>query len=211
MAVIFLATIFYSLPLGIALGMGISLLEVIRHATKPRIQILGKVPGTANQFENAETSPYLLEFVEGCLIVKIPEPLTFANTGQLRNRLRRVELYGSTAAHPALPRVRAEEHNRNIIFDVHGVTGMDGAGAQVLAEIVAGYVDRGVRVFFSRVPGPRTRVHKLFVRSGIVEKVGGLRHFVKSVEEALDLALAPEPRGVDVSGDEYRDGEETLV
>lgn len=187
MFLIFGATIFYSLPLGVALGMGLSILSVIRHATKPRIQILGKVPNTNDQFENAEENPQGLEFVEGCLIVKIPEPLTFANTGDLKSRLRRLELYGTTSAHPALPPVRSEMHNQNIIFDVHGVTGMDGSGAQVLSEIVDGYVSRGVRVFFCRVPSPQTPVFKLFEKSGIVKRCGGLRHFVKNVEEALKM------------------------
>jgi MFS superfamily sulfate permease-like transporter len=187
MFLIFGATIFYSLPLGIALGMGLSILSVIRHSTKPRIQILGKVPGTTDHFENAEDNPQSLEFIEGCLIVKIPEPLTFANTGDLKTRLRRLELTGSTDAHPALPRIRPVEHNKNIIFDVHGVTGMDGSGAQVLTEIVEGYVSRGVRVFFCRVPNKRSGLWKLFERSGIVEKCGGEDHFVRSVDEALKM------------------------
>ena len=187
MFIIFAATVFYSLTLGIALGVGLSLLSVIKHATKPRIQILGKVPGTDSQFENAEANPQALEFIEGCLIVKMPEPLTFANTGDLKNRLRRLELYGTTAAHPALPRVRAVEHNQNVIFDVHGVTGLDGSGTQVLAEIVDGYVSKGTRVFFCRVPNENSPVFKMFEKSGIVERCGGLRHFVKSVDEALRM------------------------
>src|SRR5436305_12889553 len=116
MLIIVLATIFYSLSLGIAIGVGLSVISVIKHSTRPRIQILGRVPGT-DKFENAELRADKLEYIEGCLIVKIPEPLTFANTGDLKNRLRRLELYGITGAHPALPRVRAEEHNRNVIFD----------------------------------------------------------------------------------------------
>jgi len=187
MFIIFASTILYSLPLGIALGIGLSILSVIRHATKPRIQILGKVPGTQDQFENAEENPQTVEFVEGCLIVKIPEPLTFANTGDLKNRLRRLELYGTTAAHPALPRVRSPEHNKNIIFDVHGVTSIDGSGTQVLTEIVESYIDRGDRVFFCRVPKPSSQVYKMFEKSGIVKKTGGHRHFVKSVDEALRM------------------------
>ena len=187
MVLIFGATVFYSLTLGIALGVGLSLLSVIRHATKPRIQILGKVPDTDGQFENAEENPQALEFIEGCLIVKIPEPLTFANTGDLKSRLRRLELYGSTAAHPALPRVRDPKHNRNIIFDVHGVTGLDGSGTQVLAEIVESYVSRGTRVFFCRVPKETSPVFRMFIRSGIVERCGGMRHFVRSVDEALKM------------------------
>ncbi|KAK7548825.1 sulfate transporter family-domain-containing protein [Phyllosticta paracitricarpa] len=213
MLVIFLVTIFWDLKKGIAVGIGLSLLRVIRHSTRPRIQILGRVPGTTDRFENAElgfvngdpdhpdATPQALEFIEGALIVKIPEPLTFANTGDLRNRLKRLEHHGTGAAHPALPRVRDDAHNANIIFDVHGVTSLDGAGAQVLAEIVAGYVERGVRVFFCRVRRNNTStstttnkngtahddVWRLFVDSGIVETVGGESHFVESVGEAIRL------------------------
>jgi MFS superfamily sulfate permease-like transporter len=188
MFIIFLSTIFYSLSLGIALGIGLSILALIKHSTKARIQILGKIPGSQERFENAELDPESIEFIEGCLICKIPEPLTFANTGELKTRLRRLEFYGTNAAHPALPRVRAEEHNRNIIFDVHGVTSIDGSGTQVLTEIVEAYVKRGVRVFFCRLPRRRSKVFKKFEMSGIVELVGGKGHFVDSVDEALRLS-----------------------
>ncbi|QSS58915.1 sulfate transporter [Histoplasma capsulatum] len=194
MLIIFFSTIFYSLYLGIALGIGLSILQIIRHATKPRIQILGKVYGTKDRFENAEVQPEKVEFIDGCLIVKIPEPLTFANTGDLKNRLRRLEFYGTTAAHPALPRVRPPEHNRNMIFDIHGVTSIDGSGIQVLSEIVQGYVDQGVRVFFCRYPQPGTEIFRMMEKSGIVDAVGGATHFVRSVDEALQLT---EPVEVD--------------
>ena len=185
MAMIFLATMFYSLTLGMALGVGVSLLMVIQHSTRPRIQILGRIPGT-HRFENAEHAGSQLEFIEGCLIVKIPEPLTFANTGELRARLRRLEFYGSSKAHPALPRLRSHEANRNIIFDIHGVTSIDGAGTQVLEEIVRSYRERGVGIFFSRGPTRRdSPVWRLMESSGIVELCGGETHFVNDVDEAL--------------------------
>ncbi|KAM3088867.1 hypothetical protein ACMFMG_000490 [Clarireedia jacksonii] len=204
MFIIFASTIFYSLSLGIAIGIGLSLLSVIKHSTRPRIQILGRIPGT-NRFENAEENPDKLEFIEGCLIVKIPEPLTFANTGELKNRLRRLELYGTTNAHPALPRVRSPEHNKNVIFDVHGVTGLDGSGTQVLEEIVRGYRDRGVRVFFSRVPPEGSPIWELFVASGILDICGGRGHFVKDVDQALRLTeMEADPDGgyANMAGDE---------
>jgi MFS superfamily sulfate permease-like transporter len=199
MLVIVLATIFFSLTLGIAIGVGLSLLLVIRHATRPRIQILGRIPGT-QRFENAEENPDRLEFFEGCLIVKIPEPLTFANTGELKNRLRRLELYGTTAAHPALPRLRREESNRHVIFDIHGVTSMDGSGTQVLEEIVRGYVERGVRVFFSRGPTPTHPVWLLIQRAGIVDLVGGPEHFVDDVQDALKLTEAEHVAEIEAAG-----------
>jgi MFS superfamily sulfate permease-like transporter len=188
MVLIFLSTIFWNLKIGIAVGIGLSLLRVLRHSTRPRIQILGRVPGTTDKFENAERySGHRLEFVEGVLIVKIPEPLTFANTGDLKARLRRLEEHGTGKAHPALPPIRRKEHNQNVVFDVHGVTSLDGAGAQILMEIVKSYREQGVRVFFCRVPHERSSVWQLFVKSGIVELCGGRDHFVQSVEIALRL------------------------
>ena len=201
MTIIVLATIFFSLSFGMAIGVGLSLLQVIRHATRPRIQILGRIPGT-NRFENAEANLDRLEFIEGCLIVKIPEPLTFANTGELKTRLRRLELYGSSEAHPALPRLRREDWNRNIIFDIHGVTSLDGSGTQVLEEIVRDYRQRGVRIFFSRGPGHDSEVGRLLRCSGIIELAGGERHFVDDVHEALKLTETEE-RSEPAAPDDY--------
>jgi len=188
MFIIFLSTIFYSISVGIALGISLSLLAVVKHAAKPRIQILGRVQGQPNRFENAENAADQVEHIEGCLIVKIPEPLTFANTGDLRTRLRRLEQYGTNQAHPSLPRVRHEDNNRIVIFDVHGVTSIDGSGTQVLAEIVKAYVDNGARVIFCRLPHRRHQVYSRFEDSGIVEMCGGSQHFVSSVDEALKLS-----------------------
>ncbi|KAI0508833.1 sulfate transporter family-domain-containing protein [Xylaria bambusicola] len=187
MSVIVLVTVLFSLNLGIAIGIGLSLLEVVRHATRPRIQILGRVPNS-DRFANAEEHPEQVEFIEGCLIVKIPEPLTFANTGDLKSRLRRIERYGTNMAHPALPRLRPQHSNRNIIFDIHGVTSMDGSGTQVLEEIVRKYRQQGVRVFFSRAPSRNHKVWKLLEWSGIVALVGGEHLFVDDIQDALRMA-----------------------
>lgn len=206
MFVIVLTTIFYSLNMGIAVGIGVSLLQVIRHATRPRIQILGRIPGT-QRFENAEDNPERLEFVEGCLIVKIPEPLTFANTGELRTRLRRLEMYGTGKAHPALPRLRHEDSNRNIVFDIHGVTSLDGSGTMVLEEIVRTYRERGVRVFFSRCPNrgkANSKVWRRMVRSGIVDLVGGEGQFVDDVQEALKMTEVEDGGEAVVTGERGR-------
>nr|OQO21958.1 hypothetical protein B0A51_12278 [Rachicladosporium sp. CCFEE 5018] len=184
MLLIFLTTFFWNLRIGIAVGIGLSLLRLLRHSTRPRIQILGRVPGT-NDFENAELAPGELEMVQHCLVIKIPEPLTFANTGSLKDRLSRLENHGTSAAHPALPKVRRAEHNENVIFDIHGVTAMDPAAAQVLVEIVGSYVERGVGVWFCRVPSRRSEVWRLLQVSGVVEVVGGEGHFVQSVDQAL--------------------------
>lgn len=188
MTLIFLTTFFWNLRVGIIVGIGLSLLRLLRHSTRPRIQILGRVPGTGEHghesvFESAESEE--VEFVAHCLIVKIPEPLTFANTGSLKDRLKRLEDHGTSAAHPALPKVRNTSHNQNIIFDVHGVTSMDPAACQVLLEIVRDYVERGTRVLFCRIPSRKSEIWRLMQVSGIVESCGGEKGFLRSVDEAL--------------------------
>ena len=191
MTLIFITTFLWNLKIGIAVGIGLSLLRVLKHSTRPRIQILGRVTGTKD-FESAELfnqaseeGDVRVEMVPHCLIVKIPEPLTFANTGSLKDRLRRLEDHGTGGAHPALPKIRQQEHNQNVIFNVHGVTSLDPAACQVLLEIVQSYVDRGTRVFFCRVPGRRTEVWRLMQVSGIVELCGGEKNFLRSVDDAL--------------------------
>ncbi|GMG39836.1 unnamed protein product [Ambrosiozyma monospora] len=127
------------------------------------------------------TNPYpfpRLEDREGCLIVKIPEPLTFTNTSDLKGRLKRIELYGSVNSHPATSTSPSNNTNtnimannetnalldqsqqlqqpqtrqiRHIVFDLHGMTSLDSSAAQILLEIIANYQKRAINVFFCRV------------------------------------------------------------
>lgn len=155
-------TIFYSVDAGIALGSGYSLIRVIKHSAQSRIHILGKLDDS-DRFLNAETESSTsdsasmishskkIRQVEGCLIVKIPEPLTFTNTSDLRTRLKRLERYGSASTHPATPRRRLKSMTRFVVFDMEGMTGCDSSAAQILLEIVENYKKRGIFVFFTRV------------------------------------------------------------
>lgn len=203
MLLIFLTTFFWNLRIGIIVGIGLSLLRLLKHATRPRIQILGKVPHTDGEYENAEMMPGSVEFVPHCLIVKIPEPLTFANTGSLKDRLRRLEDHGTGHPSAGLRRGAAQkprEHNQNIIFDVHGVTGLDPAASQVLLEIVKAYIERGTSVYFCRIPSRKTEVWRLLNVTGIVELCGGESHFLRSVDEALRAAEQRQAGGPPVAG-----------
>lgn len=203
MLLVFLTTFFWSLRGGIIVGIIFSLIRLMKHATRPRVQILGRVPGT-REFENAEVLAQEghIEMVPHSLIVKIPEPLTFANTGSLKDRLKRLEDHGTAYAHPALPSVRGKEHNKNVVFDIHGVTGMDYAAAQVLVEIVRDYIDRGTAVYFCRIPSKKSKVWKLFEKSGIVDLCGGEHNFYRSVDAAL---RATEKRGMGTFQDYLQD------
>ncbi|CCG82559.1 Putative uncharacterized protein [Taphrina deformans PYCC 5710] len=190
MALVFVFTLVVSLEFGISVGVAISLLRVIKHSQSPRIQVLGRVPGTKEYVpvdENAEE----VEHIDGFLLVRIPEPLIFANTGQLKDRLRRLELYGNTRVHPSEPPRRSAEHNARIIFDCNGMSGIDAAAAQIFAEIVSEYVNRGVSVYFVRVNRKNKRLWALFQDSGIVALVQGEGHFGESISDVLENYTRP--------------------
>lgn len=123
---------------------------------------------------------YALEEIEGCLIVKIPEPLTFTNTNDLRSRLKRVEMYGSTKAHPALKRVRDISMTKYIIFDLDGMTEIDSLAGQILVKLLEGYRERQIRLFFVRVNKNlkmRKRLQNVGVFSMLMDDLAAVRYF----------------------------------
>ena len=183
-----LVSIFYSMEAGIAVGVGYSLIRVIRNSSHSRIQILGRIPGTST-FMNAdeplpEEDGNVLEEIEGCLIVKIAEPLTFSNTSDLKLRLLRLERYGSAKVHPGAPRLRNEYMNSHVLFDMNGMTYLDSSAAQIFYEILDGYKKKGIKCYFIRVPtkyGIRERLRD----SGITGLYG--EKFYNHIEEVLKL------------------------
>ncbi|KAF2485896.1 sulfate transporter [Neohortaea acidophila] len=183
MAAVFLATALYSMSLGITVGILITLYNLVKHSTRSRIRVLGRVPGTKHAFEDADLAPDGDRF-DHTLIVRIPEPLTFANVGDLRTRLGRFGRYGTHAVHPSLPRIRIED--RCLIFDVQGLTEIDACGIQIMTEIVQEHTANGTQVMFCRLrPGD---VMENFRISGIIDICGGPKYFVDSVDDALRIA-----------------------
>lgn len=64
-----------------------------------------------------------MEHLEDVLIVRIDEPLFFANTGQLKDRLRRLEQFGDMSIHPSeSPRLDGLSY---VIFDVDNMPTID--------------------------------------------------------------------------------------
>ncbi|CAY68028.1 Putative sulfate permease [Komagataella phaffii GS115] len=187
-----IATMFYSIEAGIILGVLYSLVRVVRHSGQSRIQILTR-SSTLDTFVNADEpqeqrSDSILDNssacsahsnVDGCLIIKIPEPLTFINSSDLKARLRRVELYGSPKIHPATPRLRGENLTRFVIFDLNGMTDLDSTAAQILYDIVHNYKERGICIMFARVPTfkkIRTRLETSKVKQLLVEVANDIRN-----------------------------------
>lgn len=182
------ATLLYSVEAGIALGVGYSVIRVIKNSTKSGIQILGRLPNT-NTFLNAdeplpEDQGEFLEEIEGCMIVKIAEPLTFSNASDLKLRLMRLERYGSAKTHPAAPRTREDSMNKHILFDLNGMTYFDSSAAQIFYEILEAYKKKSIHVYLIRVP-TKHGIRKRIKNSGITDLTDG--KFYNSIDEVMML------------------------
>lgn len=197
LAAVFCATIFWSVEMGMMLGVVIAVVRVIKQGTRSQIHILGRVPNTS-VFRNADelieesftshveqpssaskVGENLAEFVaeiqqiEGVLIIKIPEPLNFANLGDLRSKLTRIEKFGTLSVHPSQPSISGFDTGaiKFIIIDCKGMTSMDASATQALYETVKRYseVDK-ICVSFCRV-SMNSQVRDRFIRLGLTKIV----------------------------------------
>lgn len=191
---VFLTTLFWSVETGVVLGIVIAVVRVIKQGSRSRIHILGRVPNTlvfrnADELieesfvlhvrEHAKDAESLAEFVaeiqqiEGVLIIKIPEPLNFANLGDLRTRLSRIEKFGTLSVHPSQPALRGFDSGavKFVVFDCKGMTSIDASATQALYEIVKKYIEvNRICVCFSRV-SMSSQVRSRFKLLGIAELV----------------------------------------
>ncbi|KAI8841154.1 sulfate transporter family-domain-containing protein [Chytriomyces cf. hyalinus JEL632] len=116
-------TMFVSIEVGTLISVGTSLLLVVKHTTKTRIAVLGRavvVDPASGQIKqkfrptNTSDSSSPVHRIDGCLILRIEEGLFFGNTGQLKERLKRIEVHGEMHVHPGeAPRVRERSVARN--------------------------------------------------------------------------------------------------
>lgn len=194
LSLVFCATIFWSVEAGVVLGVMIAVVRVIKHGSRSRIHILGRIPNTSvfrnadelieesfahfaersDNTDNPEDSAGVAEMeqIEGVLIIKIPEPLNFANLGDLRSKLTRIEKFGTLSVHPSQPLARGFEHGaiKVVIFDCKGMTAIDASSTQMLYEIVKRYTEDEIHVGFARV-AMDSDVRSRFVKLGIMAMV----------------------------------------
>ena len=204
----FLTTIFYSVDVGITIGCVYSLLYIVRRSAKSRIQILAKVEGVDHLVNADEYHTYHhtisssdalnLEHFKDCLVVRIPEPLTFSNTEDLKERLDRLERFGSVNSHPGSKDIRSRETVKYVIIDLKGMTFIDSSSVQILKEIITEYKERNVTVIFTRVPF-NNEIRFRLQKSGITDII---MHYDRSCSYATNLSPSIDGQLQDTSVDE---------
>ncbi|KAL0579831.1 hypothetical protein V5O48_002183 [Marasmius crinis-equi] len=194
--VTFFGCVVWNVEVGIVTSLLMSLVMVVRRSGRVRMVILGRIPGTMRWKPIGEDNPDAVELGDeeregeegeeetaSTLIVRIKETqLDFANTSQLKERLRRLELYGLTPAHPSDDPRRKEA--RTVILHMADVESVDAIAAQIIKEVVGGYKSRNTStsLIFTHV---RPSVFQVLERAGVVDMVGREEGFKADVEEAV--------------------------
>ncbi|KAH9910992.1 sulfate anion transporter [Epithele typhae] len=178
MSLTFFLTIIWNVEIGIAVSVVISLLLVVHRSSRPRMTILGRIPGT-DRWKPIDENPDAEEDASGVLIVRIRENLDFANTAQLKERLRRLELYGHDKHHPA---DEPHRHAANVlVFHLADVETIDASAVQIFYELVETYKNRGVGLYITHLrPAPRAQ----FAAAGVVRLLGD-EAFCRDVASAM--------------------------
>jgi high affinity sulfate transporter 1 len=160
--------VFGTLP-GLFIGIGMSLVVLIYRASRPRIAVLGRVPGS-DQYGDTEKHPEN-EIPPGTVVLRVESGLFFANATWVRGRV---------LAHAELPGVKA------IVLDASSSPHVDVTAVEMLDELNQQLRERGVTLLVARDIGTVRDV----MREARVD--GELTRVYPTLEEAVQAARAPQ-------------------
>jgi high affinity sulfate transporter 1 len=154
---------------GIAVAVGLAILDRTRRSARPKTFVLGRIPGTTSW--EAMESPNNAALVPGVLAFFFGAPLYFANAGYFRQRL-----------HAALTATSPPPHL--LVIDAVAMGDIDFTGTRALSQVLDELERAHVTVAVARAVA--TAPENL-ARSGLLDRIGR-DHFFPSVDEAV-LAL----------------------
>ncbi|KAD2806191.1 hypothetical protein E3N88_39568 [Mikania micrantha] len=170
----FLGVLMISVPIGLAIAVGVSVFKILLHVTRPNTGVLGNIPGTqiyqnVNRYREAKRVPSFA-------ILGIEAPIYFANSTYLQERILRW--------------IREEEdwlaaNNgsslRCVIIDMTAVTGIDTSGLAMMKDLKRMLEKRSLQLVLANPGGSVTeKLHQ----SNILESFG-LEGVYLTIDEAV--------------------------
>ena len=150
---------------GIAVAVGLAILDRTRLSARPQLHVLGRIPGTTSW---APIGAEQAAQVRGVLVVLFATPLWYANAVHFRAQLR-----------SAL--TRTIDPPDAVVLDAIGMSDLDYTGSRSLGEALDA-LDRDHISFAVARAGEHVR--DSLARSGLLERIGEDRFF-SSVDEAV--------------------------
>src|SRR5438094_6531762 len=152
---------------GVMIGAIISLVLLIRRASRPHVAFLGRIPGT-RRFSDRERHPDN-ELIPGVLIVRPESGLIYFNMDHVRDTI--------------LDRVRAETTApKLVVLDLSAAPRVDMHSAQMLGSLADELTATGIRV---QAVEARSSVRERLRSESVDTKLGGINRFT-SVADALE-------------------------
>ena len=163
---------------GVMLGVVISILMLLRRASRPHIAFLGRIPGT-QRFSDMDRHPDNLR-IPGGLLIRVESSILYFNTDHIVDTLRaRI--------------ASATEPVKLVLFDLSNVPVIDLAGAEMLKSIQRELTAEGVEL---RIVEARSGVRDFLRIEGLGENVSRFKSLADLVgdfeqQERFRETLAP--------------------
>jgi MFS superfamily sulfate permease-like transporter len=152
---------------GVMIGAVISLVQLLRAASRPHVAFLGRIPGT-RRFSDRDRNPDN-ELIPRVLIFRPESGLVYFNVDHVCEVIRR-----RVRAEPTPPRL--------VLLDLSAAPRVDLQSAHALANMAAEIVGKGIR--FQAVEA-RSSVRDRLRQEGVDAKLGGINRFT-SVADAVE-------------------------
>ena len=174
----FVGVLFFSVQLGLGIAVGVSVLKIILHVTRPNTTVLGNIPGTQiyrsiNCYENALREPCFL-------ILSIESPILFANSTYLQERVLRWVREEEE---------RIQENDESalecVILDMTAVTAIDTSGIDAMFELRKRLERRSLHLVLVNLAG--TVIEKLH-RSKLLDLFGSNGLYLTVAEAVANLS-----------------------
>ncbi|KAA8541827.1 hypothetical protein F0562_022979 [Nyssa sinensis] len=170
----FFGVLFISVPLGLAIAVGVSVFKILLHVTRPNTGVLGNIPGTQiyqnlNRYREALRIPKFL-------ILAVESPIYFANSTYLQERILRW-------VREEEERIAANNEStmKCIILDMTAVTAIDTSGIDTICELRRILEKRSLQLVLANPVG---NVMEKLHQSNILESFG-LNGLYLTVGEAV--------------------------
>jgi len=148
-----IGTLIFGVLAGVVIGIGLSLIWLVRVATHPEMPSLGREPGTQVFRESAEHPGD--EVVPGVAVIRFDGGLFFATADALEDRLRDV--------------IRSTPGLTGIVLDCGGINFVDSQGAAKMADIADLARESDVNLRLTRL---KPAVRAVLERDGVIERIG---------------------------------------
>lgn len=165
-----LAVLLFGVLFGMLLAVGSSLLLAIHRFAQPLVTELGQLPGTRD-YQDATRHAEAIRH-PGILIVRVEEPLFFANAEQVFQLIRNWA---------------AGSRPDTVVLSLEVCDDLDATASEALAELAAGLRQDGIGLVLARV---KDRIRDALVRAGLVNGADDAIPAYWSVDDAVQATAA---------------------